>query len=427
MSLHRGLKRRHMTMIGLGGVISAGLFVSSVKVIADTGPAALVAYVLGGVIVVLVMRMLGEMAAARPSSGSFADYARLALGERAGFVTGWMYWLFAVVVVAFEAVAGAQLLQSLVPALPVLPVAVTLVVAITAANLVSVRLFGETEFWLATVKVVVIVAFIAGGLAFVLFSDPGLSTMADFAPKGWGAVGAALVTVLFSYFGAEIVTIAAAESEEPAKEVARATVRVVWRVLIFYVGSVFVIVAILPWDRVPAGSPFAAALDRIGVPGAPTLMTVVILVAVLSVMNAAMYGASRILTAMAGRSDAPGRLAAVNARGVPSGAVLTGSALGLVLMLVAFAGDAFTLLINVAGLLVLVLYIVVALSQLRLRKLATEPLPLRMWGHPWLTWLVIVLLVLAFVAVAASPGTLPVVAGVALVLGGLVIAHLAKS
>jgi GABA permease len=435
-ALRRGLKSRHMTMIGLGGIISAGLFVSSGKVIADTGPAALIAYVLGGVIVVLVMRMLGEMAAARPTSGSFADYARLALGERAGFLAGWSYWLFAIAVIAFEGVAGAQLLHSLLPSLPVLPVAVALVVAVTAANLVSVKLFGETEFWLATIKVVVIVAFIAAGLLFIVGLWPGgvglsnLTEYGGFVPNGWGAVATALVTVLFSYFGAEIVTIAAAESQEPAKEIARATIRVVWRVLIFYVGSVFVILAIVPWNQVPANgedSPFVTAIDRLGIPGAGPAMTVVILVAVLSVANAAMYGASRILTAMASRADAPAAIARVNARGVPARALLLGSGLALVIMFAAYAVDpqaVFGLLINTAGQLVLVLYVLIAFSQLRLRRQALEPLPLRMWGYPWLTWTVIVALVLAFVAVATSPGALPVVVGVAAVLGGLLLVHL---
>ncbi|TYB44945.1 amino acid permease [Actinomadura chibensis] len=444
-SLHRGLKRRHMTMIGIGGVISAGLFVSSGKVIAETGPAALVAYVLGGLIVILVMRMLGEMAAARPSAGSFADYAGTALGPRAGFLVGWCYWLFAIVAVAFEGVAGAKLLHSLSGDVPVLPTAVALLVALTAANLVSVRLFGETEFWLASAKVALIVAFLVAGALYVLGLWPsdgaggGLSALTDhggFAPKGWGAVLTALVTVLFSYFGAEIVTIAAAESAEPAKEVARATLRVVWRVLIFYVGSVLVILAVVPWNRVPANgtdSPFATAIAELGVPGAATLMTWVILVAVLSVMNAALYAASRVLGAMAARGDAPAAAARVRASGVPAPALLGGAALALVLMTAAFAAgdDAFDLLINTAGLLVLLLYVFVALSQLRLRRRmeaeSPELLRLRMWGFPWLSRVVVALLVLAFAAVASSPEALPVVGAVAVAVGGTLLAYEIKS
>ncbi|WP_131736596.1 amino acid permease [Actinomadura roseirufa] len=444
-TLHRGLKRRHMTMIGLGGVISAGLFVSSGKVIADTGPAALVAYVLGGLIVILVMRMLGEMAAARPSAGSFADYARAALGPRAGFLVGWCYWLFAIVAVAFEGVAGAKLLHSLSASVPVLPVAAALLVALTAANLVSVRLFGETEFWLASAKVAVIVAFLGAGTLYALGLWPssgagnGLAALTEhggFAPKGWGAVLTALVTVLFSYFGAEIVTIAAAESAEPAKEVARATLRVVWRVLIFYVGSVLVILAVVPWNRVPSNgtdSPFATAIAELGVPGAATLMTWVVLVAVLSVMNAALYAASRVLGAMAARGDAPAAAARVRGSGVPAPALLGGAALALVLMTAAFAAgdDAFDLLINTAGLLVLLLYVFVALSQLRLRRRmeaeSPELLRLRMWGFPWLSRVVVALLVLAFAAVATSGGALPVVAGVAAAVGGTLLAYEIKS
>ncbi|MGW2155892.1 amino acid permease [Nonomuraea sp. NPDC001699] len=434
-----------MTMIGLGGVISAGLFVSSGKVIADTGPAALVAYALGGLIVILVMRMLGEMAAARPSAGSFADYARTALGPRAGFLVGWCYWLFAIVAVAFEGVAGAKLLHSLSGGIPVLPAAVALLAALTAANLVSVRLFGETEFWLASVKVVVIVAFLAAGALYVLGLWPsaeagaGLATLTGhggFAPKGWGAVLTALVTVLFSYFGAEIVTIAAAESAEPAKEVARATLRVVWRVLIFYVGSVLVILAVVPWDRVPANgadSPFVTAISALGVPGAATLMTWVVLVAVVSVMNAALYAASRVLRAMAARGDAPAAAGRVRASGVPAPALLGGAVLALALMAGASAAgdDAFDLLINTAGLLVLMLYVFVALSQLRLRRRmeaeSPELLRLRMWGFPWLSRVVVALLVLAFAAVASSAEALPVVGAVAVAVGGTLLAYEIRS
>ncbi len=419
-----------MTMIGIGGVIGAGLFVSSGAVISTAGPASVVAYAVGGVIVVLVMRMLGEMAAAHPTTGSFSRYAELALGRWAGFLVGWSYWYFAVAVIAFESVAGARLASHLVPGLPVWLGAPALLLVLTVANLVSVKVFGETEFWLASAKVTLVVGFLAVGTLYLAGLWPhggaGLSTLTDhggFAPHGWPAVLAALVTVVFSYFGAEIVTIAAAESAEPAREVARATVRVVWRVLIFYVGSIFLIVAVVPWNQVPANgedSPFATAIGAFGVPGASGLMTAVVLVAVLSILNAGIYGSSRMLMSLAERGDAPAALARVLPSGVPAPAILTGSGVGLVV--VAVAGllspeEIFAFLLNASGLLTLVLYLFIAVSQLRLRA-RTDPagLPVRMWGHPWLSRAVIVLLCAALLAVATSPGVGPIVLGVAAIL-----------
>ncbi|MEV4091652.1 amino acid permease [Streptosporangium saharense] len=440
-ALRRGLRRRHMTMIGIGGVIGAGLFVSSGSVIAMAGPASVVAYAVGGVIVVLVMRMLGEMAAAHPTTGSFSRYAELALGRWAGFLIGWGYWYFAVAVIAFESVAGARLVSGIVPGLPVWLVAPALLAVLTVANLVSVRVFGETEFWLASVKVIVVVAFLAVGALYLTGLWPrggtglaALTAHGGFAPNGWAAVLAALVTVVFSYFGAEIVTIAAAESAEPAREVARATVRVVWRVLVFYVGSVLLIVAVVPWNRVPAdgqASPFATAIETFGIPGAGELMTAVVLVAVLSILNAGIYGSSRMLMSLAERGDAPAVLAGVRPSGVPAPAIVTGS--GLALVVVAVAGlvspdEIFAFLLNASGLLTLVMYLFIAVSQLRLRaRTDPETLQVRMWGHPWLSWTVLVLLGAALLAVSTSPGVGPVVLGVAVVLAVTLLAYAVRA
>ncbi|WP_207926881.1 amino acid permease [Actinocrispum wychmicini] len=429
-----------MTMIGIGGVIGAGLFVSSGSVIGSAGPAAVVAYALGGLIVVLVMRMLGEMATAHPASGSFSRYAELALGRWAGFLVGWTYWFFTVAVIAFESVAGAKLAAAFIPGLPVWLGALVLLVALTCANLVSVKLFGETEFWLASVKVTLIGGFLLVGVLYLVGLWPhggvGLSALTDhggFAPNGWGAVVTALVTVIFSYFGAEIVTIAAAESAEPAKEVARATVRVVWRVLIFYVGSVLLIVAVVPWNKVPANgedSPFAAAIDKFGIPGAADLMTAVVLVAVLSILNAGIYGSSRMLMSLAQRGDAPAALGKVRPSGVPAAAILTGAGLGVLVMLGAdliSPDKVFGFLLNCSGLLTLTIYLFIAVSQVRLRR-STDPelLRVRMWGFPWLSWVVIGVLAVALVAVCTSPGIGPVVIGVAVVLAVTLLAYIVR-
>ena len=172
--LQKGLRQRHLTMIAIGGVIGAGLFVGSGVVINDVGPAAFLTYALTGVLIVLVMRMLGEMAAANPSTGSFADYARTALGGWAGFAVGWLYWYFWVIVVGFEAVAGAKLLQRWI-GLPLWVLALVLMLLMTVTNLFSVKSYGEFEYWFAGIKVVTICAFLVVGTFFVLGLWPGRS------------------------------------------------------------------------------------------------------------------------------------------------------------------------------------------------------------------------------------------------------------
>jgi GABA permease len=237
--LQKSLKSRHMTMIWLGGVIGAGLFVGSSAVIHATGPAAVLSYLMAGVLIVLVMRMLGEMAVANPQVGSFAEYARRSLGGWAGFATGWLYWYFWAIVLAIEAVAGAEILQRWID-LPLWVMALALMALLTGINLTSVKSFGEFEFWFAGIKVVAIVAFIviAAGYLFGIGGgdSPGLSNLTShdgFAPAGIVTILSGVVIVIFAFVGAEIVTIAAAESGEPEQNVTKAVNQVVLRVLTF--------------------------------------------------------------------------------------------------------------------------------------------------------------------------------------------------
>src|SRR5918912_942302 len=267
--LHKGLKQRHLTMIAIGGVIGAGLFVGSGAIIGEVGPGAFLTYALTGVLIVMVMRMLGEMAAANPSTGSFADYARRSLGGWAGFSVGWLYWYFWVIVVGFEAVAGAGILQRWLPAVPLWVLALVLMVLMTTTNLFSVASYGEFEYWFAGVKVATIAVFIVLGSLFVLGLWPGrnldfsnLTAHGGFVPHGVGTIFSGIVIVVFSFVWAEIATIAAAESADPHRAVVKATNSVIFRVLFFFVGSIFLLVTILPWNSPELGSsPYVSALD----------------------------------------------------------------------------------------------------------------------------------------------------------------------
>jgi GABA permease len=412
--LKRSLRQRHMTMISLGGVIGAGLFVGSGAVMNQTGPAAVVSYVLAGVLVVLVMRMLGEMAVANPAIGSFVEYTRQALGGRAGFTIGWLYWWFWAIVLAIEAVAGAAILQRWLPGVPVWVMSLTVMLLLTGTNLVSVKSYGEFEFWFASIKVAAIIAFIVIAAGYLLGAgaggSPGLSNLTahgGFIPEGGVTILSGVVIVIFAFVGAEIVTIAAAETAEPEKAVARATNQVVARVLVFYVLAVFLIVCIVPWNDAKLGaSPFVAALERIGIPGSADIMNAIVVTAVLSCLNSGIYVASRMLFALARRGDAPKALLEVNARGVPVKAILLSVSVGFLSVIFdAISPDkVFLFLVNSSGAVALFCYVLIAVAELRTRRRleaeAPERLKLRMWLFPWLTYLAIAAMVVVIAAMA---------------------------
>lgn len=394
-TLKQGLSQRQLSMIAVGGVIGAGLFVGSGVVIRETGPAAFLTYAICGLLIVLVMRMLGEMAAANPSTGSFADYAATALGGWAGFSVGWLYWYFWVIVVGFEAVAGGKVLNYWFPA-PLWLSALCLMVLMTATNLFSVSSFGEFEFWFAGIKVATIVIFLGVGAAFVFGLLPGrhldfsnLTSHGGFFPKGVAAVFAAIVVVIFSMVGAEVVTIAAAESRDPARAIAKATRSVVARIVIFFVGSVLLLVVIMPWNSVELGaSPYVAALRHMGLPGADQIMNAVVLTAVLSCLNSGLYTASRMLFVLAGRHEAPERLVRLSSRGVPATAIVCSSLVGFLCVLMAWLSPntVFLFLLNSSGAVILFVYLLIAVSQIILRRrTSAEQLRVKMWLFPVLS------------------------------------------
>jgi GABA permease len=411
--LNRSLRNRHMAMIAIGGAIGAGLFVGSGSVIKTAGPAAIVSYCLAGALVLCTMRMLGEMVVAKPSAGSFADYARTGIGRWAGFTIGWLYWYYYVIIVAVEAVAGAAILHAWI-GLPLWVLAMGLMAVMTASNLLSVKSFGEFEFWFSSIKVAAIVALLIVGLLYVFGGWPGssfdfsnLTAHGGFAPHGSTSIFSAIVVVIFAFGGAEIVTIAAAESKEPERAVARATTGTIWRIILFYVGSIFLVVTIVPWDSAKVlASPYVAAWNIIGLPSAGVVMDVVILTAVLSVLNSSVYVSSRMLRALAVHGDAPAWMVKTNKRQVPARAILAGTAVGWISVLFAYLSPdtVFTYLVNSSGAIAIFMYVLIGVSQLRMRRRlereAPERLTLRMWLFPYLTWIVIAGFAAVLVAMA---------------------------
>jgi GABA permease len=418
--LKAGLKNRHLSMIAIGGVIGAGLFVGSGSGIAAAGPGILISYALVGAMVVLVMRMLGEMAAANPTSGSFSAYADRALGRWAGFTIGWLYWFFWVVVLAVEATAGATILQGWVPAVPQWAWSLIVMVVLTATNLASVSSYGEFEFWFAGIKVVAIIAFIVvGGLA-VFGVLPGshhtgglanLTSHGGFLPHGPGAILTGILMVVFSFMGSEIVTLAAAESEDPRRAVTKATNSVIWRIAVFYLGSIFIVVALLPWNDkslLEDGS-YVAALESIGIPYAGQVMDVIVLTAVLSCLNSGLYTASRMAFSLGARGDAPRSFARTNTRGVPQTATLVSVVFGFfaVFFNYKWPTTVFQFLLNASGAVALFVWLVICFTQLRMRRIILrenpEKLVVRMWLFPYLTWATIAMISFVLVYMLTDP------------------------
>lgn len=411
--LRRSLAARHLTMISMGGIIGAGLFVGSSAAIAAVGPAILASYAIAGVLILLVMRMIAEMAAARPEVRSFTDFARVGLGGPAGFVTGWLYWYFWVIVVPVEAIAGATLLQAWIP-MPVWLLGGVLIAIMTAVNLQSARWYGEFEFWFSSVKVAAIAGFLALAAACVIGllggHEPGLANLVrhgGFAPHGALAVLAGVTSVFFSLTGVEIIAVAAAEARDPGRALTRMTTSVILRILVFYLGSMFLIMAIVPWDRiVPGTSPFTQALLALHFPGAGMAMSLVILTAVLSCLNSAFYVTSRVLFTLAARGDAPRWIVRLDPRGVPARSVLIGSTSGLLGILAATTSPArvFAFLVNASGALMLYVYLLTALAQIRLRsRRGVRRDHLQMWWYPWASYAAIAGMLAVLLAMASSP------------------------
>ncbi|EMV9186048.1 GABA permease [Escherichia coli] len=415
--LSQGLQNRHVTMLSIAGAIGAGLFVGSGHAIAEAGPAVMISYLVAGLLVVLVMRMLAEMAVAQPDSGSFSTYADRAIGHWAGFTIGWLYWWFWVLVIPLEANAAAAIIHAWFPGAPIWVLAFLITSALTVTNLFSVKNYGEFEFWLALIKVCSIIAFLVLGCAAIFGFSPnsevsGIShlTSEGFLPKGWGAVLAALLTTMFSFMGSEIVTIAATESKDPEQQITRATNSVIWRIALFYLLSILIVVCLVPWNdpRLVSMGSYQTVLEHLHIPYAKLIVDIIVLVSVTSCLNSALYTASRMMYSLSKRGDAPKIAQVTSASRTPVYAVLLSTAMAFLCTFANYLAPAevFNFLLASSGAIALLVYLVIALSQLRMRKklLAQgHQLKLKMWLFPWLTWAVILFIVGALVIMLIRP------------------------
>lgn len=394
-------------MMGLGSAIGAGLFLGTGVGIAAAGPAVILAYIIAGVITVCVMQMLAEMVAARPSSGTFSTYAEQAFGPWAGFTIGWLYWFMMIMIMAVEITGASAIIASWFSISPWIPALIAMAV-FTAINFTAVKNYGEFEFWFALIKVAVIVAFLILGILLWLGLLPGTSFVGlsnvrevGFMPNGWGGVATALLAVAFAFGGIELVTIAAAESDDPEVAVHSAIRTIIWRISFFYIGSVLLIVLLLPFNQIGGAddasqSPFTAVLAMANIPGAVGIMETVIVIALLSACNTQIYGSSRFLHSLAVRGDAPQAFAATDSRGVPVRAVVVSVIFGLLAVVLQYWNPPGLLafLLNAVGGCLVVIWFAIAFSYIKLHpqlEASGELTHVRMWAPSVLPWATVAL------------------------------------
>lgn len=403
--LGTGLKSRHLTLMGLGTAVGAGLFLGVGVGIRAAGPAILVAYAIAGLIVIAVMRMLGEMAAAHPSSGSFATYGRMAYGHWAGFLLGWLYYFLLIMACGAELTGASAMMASWFDVPQWVP-GLIVVVVLTAVNLAQVKGFGEFEYWFAMIKIAVIVGFLIIGVLLWLGVLPasgfvGFDNVREsgFAPNGVAGIAAGLLAVAFAFGGIEVVTIAAAESEDPADNVKRAVNSIIWRIAIFYLGSVAVITLLLPYATIDgadsaADSPFTAVLEMANIPGAAAFMEVVIVLALLSAFNAQLYGTSRLGYQQALEGDAPKWMAKTNANNVPMNSVLVSVVFAFLAVGLQWWNPPgmIDFIMSATGGCLIVTWIMITLSFIKLHPRISES-AVRVHGATWVPWVTLAALV----------------------------------
>lgn len=395
--LHTDLKNRHIQLIALGGAIGTGLFYGSAESIQLAGPSILLAYLVGGFIIFLIMRALGEMSTYDPKAGAFSYYASRYWSPRAGFISGWNYWANYILVSMVELSVVGTFVQYWFPQIPAWVSAAVFMVLITGANLLGVKAFGEFEFWFAIIKIVAVIAMIIVGLTLIIFAVPQTNGVipsfgnlvhspGGFLPHGLISSGEngqftgllmALVVVMFSFGGTELIGITAAETENPQTTIPKATNQIVGRILLFYVGALAIIMAVVPWNQIGKAnshgvvvSPFVQIFDSAGIHIAAGILNFVCLTAVISVYNSGLYSNSRMLYSLAKQGNAPHYLGKLSKRGVPVAGVLTSAAITVIAVIVVFLWPsfAFNYLMSIATFAALLNWSLIAITHMMFRR-----------------------------------------------------------
>jgi L-asparagine permease len=416
----KSLSKRQVQMIAIGGAIGVGLFLGAGGRLASAGPSLILAYAVSGLAAFFVMRALGELVLHRPVAGSFVEYAREFIGPWAGFTSGWMYWVNWAMTGIAEITAVAIYMHKWFPDMPQWITALVALFVLIAINMLSVKLFGELEFWFSVIKVTAIVVFLVVGTSLVIGNADIGGTTASVSnvlghggmfPAGFGVALMTLQAVIFAYSAIELVGIAAGETKDPEKIMPRAINGVVYRIAIFYVGSVLLLTMLLPWNHFTGTeSPFVTVFSALGIPAVGDIMNAVVLTAALSSCNSGLYSTGRILRSLAQKGEAPSFTGRMNSRHVPYGGILfTGAAylLGVVLNYLV-PKDAFDIAIAIASLGVVSTWATLIICQMKLRQKALkgelERPSYRMPGAPYTSWLTLAFLALVVGQMAFSEG-----------------------
>src|SRR6201992_1304893 len=382
--LTRGLKSRHIQLIALGGTIGVGLFLGSAGAMHKAGPGLLLSYAIGGIAIFFLMRALGELLTYRPVAGSFATYAEEFINPFSGFVTGWSYWFMWVVTAMAELTAIGVYVHFWLPDVPQWVPGLVALAILYGTNLLAVRVYGELEFWFALLKVVTIVALIVTGLAVILFHIGALGQTATFAnlwthggfvPFGFLGVLLTLQIVMFAYQGVELIGVTAGEAENPEVVLPKATNSIIFRILLFYIGAMVVIMSLVPWDqRDPQMSPFVMMFDRIGVPGAASIINIVVITAAASSCNGGIVSTGRMLYSLALRGQAPSVFGQLSPRHVPAAGVHASVAVMLIGVILNYfvPKQVFAWVTSVSLVGTLWTWIIIMVSHLKYRQAVAE-------------------------------------------------------
>ncbi|MFF2754034.1 amino acid permease [Psychrobacillus sp. NPDC058041] len=420
--LKREMKSRHLFMISLGGVIGTGLFIGSGYAIGEAGPiGTILAYLVGGILMYLAMVCLGELSVIMPVSGSFQAHATKFIGPATGFVIGWVYWLSWALYVGLEFVAAGLIMGRWFPDVPIWIWCALFIVLLFSINALSTKIFAETEYWFAGIKVLAVILFIGIGFCAMFglitmneTATPYLSNIAGdgLFPTGLTGVFIVMMTVIYAFQGSEIMGVAAGETEKPEKNIPKAIRTIVVRVVVFYILAIFVLSALVPWKQ--AGvleSPFVTVLDIIGIPYAADIMNFVILTAILSVGNTGLFACTRILYSLSKDGMAHPLFGKLNKRGVPINALLVTLGFALLSLLTSFIAEStlFVVLLSVSGIGGTITWLIIALSQYRFRKQyikdggKVEDLKYRVRLFPLVPILCITICIFLFVFTAIDP------------------------
>ncbi|MDH6371863.1 AAT family amino acid transporter [Paenibacillus sp. PastF-3] len=395
-SLQKKLLPRHISFMAMGGVIGTGIFKGSSETISIAGPAVILTYVLAGLLLLVVMGAIAEMATVYPNR-NMKDFIREAFGERLSFIVGWLYCFMWLTVCVIEILAAGSFLQYWLPDVPLWLLSLASGALIIGINMMSVGGYGETEFWLAGIKIAMIIIFIILGssLIFGLLpmteATPYLHNFTDyggFLPRGWTPIFSALLVVMFSYGGSELIGLTLTETQDAEKVLPKVVKSFILRVILFYTLPILIICGLIPWNQLNEHtSPFVQVLAATGLKGADHVMNFILITAVLSAANSGIYGATRMLHSMASQGEAPRSLAKTSAKGVPINSLkLCAVVLVIGSLLAYFAQDGlFRLLMAVPGFVVILVWISICMSQLKLRRSYPKEPTFKVWGFPYIT------------------------------------------